>query len=254
MKANPMSVNTNTRMRWEVIKKLPELRNLHKKKVLDVGSGLGFFSHQFAEQGACVTAVDVDKASLDYISEKYGIKTQYINIETGKLPDEKFDIILIGEVIEHVKNPSGLIEKAFKSLSDSGIIIVTSPALEGYLIHSKGKSLCHDEGSEKHERDGFLYKELKIIFDNLNLKIIHHSYCIFLFAELFMQLTKLGYTLKKKTYEGQSDVLEKTNSLSFKLLYILFPIIILFLKTEQSLCSWIGLKGHCHVFLIRRQD
>ena len=69
-----MQINTNTRVRWETIKNLSELKSLRGKKVLDLGAGLGFFSVRFAEFGAEVLAIDVDKSSLEYLSRNFNIK------------------------------------------------------------------------------------------------------------------------------------------------------------------------------------
>jgi len=50
MKVYPMDVNTNTRVRWEIIKNLPEVKLLNGKRVLDMGAGLGFFSLLWKEK------------------------------------------------------------------------------------------------------------------------------------------------------------------------------------------------------------
>ena len=179
IKKHPMHINNNTRIRWEVIRSLPEIKDLSNKRVLDIGSGLGYFSLQFTGLGADVLAVDVDIMSLDFISENYGINTQYLDVENEILPDGGFDLILIGEVLEHIKNPLRLLRKAKACLNPDGQIMISTPAMEGLLTRSKGKSLCHDCGNEKHERFGFYHHELRSYFDQLDMKIVRHIYSIY---------------------------------------------------------------------------
>ena len=45
---------------------------------------------------------DIHKESIDYAKKKY--KTKKINF-TEKIPNKKFDIIIISEVLEHLNNP-----------------------------------------------------------------------------------------------------------------------------------------------------
>jgi SAM-dependent methyltransferase len=239
-------------MRWEVVKQFPEFRGLQEKKVLDVGTGLGYFSVKFSGLGAEVLGIDVDKPSLDFLSETYGLSTRYLDAEKDQFPDKDFDLIFIGEVLEHVEEPFRLLKKAKASLRSGGDVLISTPALEGPLIHSKGKSLCHSQGSEKHERKGFYFQELKSYLDQLGLEMVRHKYCIYLLSELFMQMTKLAYAAKKKEYKGQSDILDSTSSVPYKVLKLFYPVILLFFRAEQHLCNSIHLKGHCHVILARK--
>lgn len=249
MKPHPMDINTNTRMRWEVIKKFPELGQLENKKILDVGAGLGYFSLKFSSLGADVLVVDVDKPSLDFISETYGIATRYLDAERENLPEGMFDLVFVGEVLEHVRDPLGLLQKAEAAVTPGGLILLSTPAMEGSFIYTKGKSLCHDHSSEKHERKGFYYHELQSYFEHIKMEIVRHKYCIYFFSEIFMQLTKLGYTMKKSQYRGQSDVLNTMSSLSYKVLSFFYPLLLQFFKAEQSICNSISAKGHCHIIL-----
>lgn len=247
-----MDLNTNTRIRWEVIKNFPQLLNLAGKTVLDIGAGLGFFSMNFSLSGADVLAVDVDKASLEFLASNYRVNTLELDIEKESLPETLFDLVLIGEVLEHIKNPSAMLQKIYQSIKPGGYIIVTTPALEGMFIYSKGKRLCHDHGAEKHERDGFSYLEISNAIESSGFDILRHHYCVDIFAEIFMQMTKLVYSLKNRKYSGQSDILDQRSSLSYKVLELLYPIIFSFLKFEYRLCRLLKMKGHCHVILARR--
>lgn len=249
---HPMDVNTNTRIRWEKIKNLPEVRSLNGKKILDLGAGLGFFSVKFSELGADVLAVDVDKRALDYLSKVHNIQTQHVDIENGDLPEKVFDMVFIGELLEHIVNPQVLFSKVKQVLSPSGIVLITTPSLEGALSHTKGKSLGHYEGPEKHERDGFYLEELKNIFSSAGIEMIYHTFSVYMLAELFMQLTKVGYFQEDNKYHSQSDILNVVNSARYKSLNFIYPILLFFFNFEDLLCSRLKVKGHCHIVVARR--
>lgn len=252
MKFHPMHINTNTRLRWETLKNLPVMKSLEGKKVLDLGSGLGYFSVRFSELGARVLAVDVDSDALDYLSGNFGIETRRMDVVTDTLPEEKFDMIFIGEILEHIKDPYELLRKAKEMLAPKGLVFVTTPAMEGLLINTKGKRLGHHEGSEAHERDGFYFRELNDYFSRLEMKTLFHAFTIFTFAELFMQLTKAGYLKKKNSYKGQSDIINVTKTLPYKVLKRIFPVLVSFFNVEQAVCSKLKMEGHCHILIAQK--
>jgi 2-polyprenyl-3-methyl-5-hydroxy-6-metoxy-1,4-benzoquinol methylase len=242
-----MHINVNTRLRWETIKNLPTLKALQGKRVMDLGAGLGYFSVRFSELGARVLAVDVDQKALDYLSRQFGMEVRCMDVANDPMPDEKFDLIFIGEILEHIKEPFDLLQRAKCVLAPGGVILVTTPAMEGILTNTEGKRLGHHEGAEAHERDGFYIDELKAFFDRLEMKTVYHAFTIYTFAEIFMQLTKVGYLRKKSSYRGQSDVINVTSTFPFKVLKFIFPVLVLLFKAEQTVSGKLKLKGHCHV-------
>lgn len=138
MKSNPMEVNTNTRMRWEVLRGFPIVQAIANKSVLDIGAGLGYFSSKFAGLGANVIAVDIDRVSLKYVSDHYDISTQCADIETDDLHYKDVDLVFIGEVLEHIKDPSqflrkvrGCLKKRASSCLRCRLWKVPSPIAEG---------------------------------------------------------------------------------------------------------------------------
>jgi hypothetical protein len=132
------------------------------------------------------------------------------------------------------------------------LIVLTTPALEGILIHSAGKQLAHTEGSEKHERDGFTASELRKLLEKSNFEVISSHFTTFLFAELFMQVTKRAYMKSKKSYHSQSDVLAVTRTFKYRALKALCPLLTLFFRLEEFLSLALGLKGHCHIVVGRK--
>lgn len=114
--------------RRELIKLLVSSHN--PKKVLDIGSGTGetlsFLKKLYPK--ASFTGIDVLPEAIVY-TKKRGHKA-YVGDAT-KLPFKKnsFDLILILDVIEHIKSDLAVLREAKRVLSPGGIIIVTAPAM-----------------------------------------------------------------------------------------------------------------------------
>ncbi len=105
-------------------------RNIRNLKILDVGCGGGIICEPLARLGAKVTGIDFAPNNIiaaKIHSKKNKLKINYINkdIEKSKL-DEKFDIILMFEVLEHLDNWKKTIKNIKKNLHKDGIIIFST--------------------------------------------------------------------------------------------------------------------------------
>ena len=105
-------------------------RNIRNLKILDVGCGGGIICEPLARLGAKVTGVDFAPNNImaaKIHSKKNKLKINYINkdIEKSKL-DEKFDVILMFEVLEHLDNWKKTISNIKKNLNKNGLIIIST--------------------------------------------------------------------------------------------------------------------------------
>ena len=105
-------------------------RNIRNLKILDVGCGGGIICEPLARLGAKVTGIDFAPNNIiaaKIHSKKNKLKINYINkdIEKSEL-DEKFDIILMFEVLEHLDNWKKTIKKIKKNLNKNGLIIIST--------------------------------------------------------------------------------------------------------------------------------
>ena len=105
-------------------------RDIKNLKILDVGCGGGIICEPLARLGAKVTGVDfapnnIETAKLH--SKRNNLKINYIykDIEKSKL-DEKFDIILMFEVLEHLDDWKKTIKNIKKNLNKNGMIIIST--------------------------------------------------------------------------------------------------------------------------------
>lgn len=106
-----------------------------KQHVLDIGCSQGIVSILLAEQGKNVKGIDIQEEAIDFaknlVHEKYQHVENKVTFECMDFMDyemnEKFDCIVITEVLEHLNNPKAFLEKASKLLEDNGIMIISVP-------------------------------------------------------------------------------------------------------------------------------
>lgn len=97
------------------------------KKILDIGCRDGSLSKHFLK-GNEVWGVDIDEESLNRARD-LGIKTVLMDLN-GKwteLGDEKFDVVVAGEVIEHLYYPEEVIKKIIARLAPNGTFLGSVP-------------------------------------------------------------------------------------------------------------------------------
>lgn len=93
--------------------------------VLDVGASDGFTSHIFAQCGHKVTACDISEIRVQRIKEDYP-EVEAVHCHGEELPfaDGTFDVVVLGEVLEHCPNPGLLFSEACRVARERVVISV----------------------------------------------------------------------------------------------------------------------------------
>lgn len=111
-------------------------------KVLDVGPGHGFFSYLIKKNYPnyqVMDLVDISETSLamtkSIIGDDNG-KINYFNKDVFDFDEsEKYDFIVLGEILEHLDDPKSILVKLSKLLSDRGSFWITTPTNAPALDH-----------------------------------------------------------------------------------------------------------------------
>jgi len=112
------------------------LNNLRKikpsGKILEIGSAGGYFLNMARDAGYEVQGVEISKWAVDFSRKKFGLKVFNGELENAKFLDGNFNIVVAGNVLEHVENPMKFISEASRVLQKNGVFVVEVP----YFINS----------------------------------------------------------------------------------------------------------------------
>ena len=90
------------------------------KRVLDVGCRYGALTRAYAE-GNDVVGVDVDREALEEAARELAIETHWANVDEGLAFEEaSFDVVVAGELLEHIRDPERLVAEARRVLRPGG--------------------------------------------------------------------------------------------------------------------------------------
>jgi 2-polyprenyl-3-methyl-5-hydroxy-6-metoxy-1,4-benzoquinol methylase len=102
--------------------------------VLDFGSGAGEFSKVAKLNGFEVSAFEIDNSVLD--SANYTGIPLFQKIED--IPKEKFDLVTMFHVIEHVPDPRKILSEVYRALKKnqekSGLLVIETPNSQDALV------------------------------------------------------------------------------------------------------------------------
>jgi 2-polyprenyl-3-methyl-5-hydroxy-6-metoxy-1,4-benzoquinol methylase len=115
------------------IRALRELSGLANDKIrlLDIGSGYGFFRHACQQNGWGNTGIEISNYAAEVSRQLFSLDSYVGTLEQFKEnTDEKFDVIVMWDFIEHVENPVDALKIASDLLSPSGSVFIRTPNLE----------------------------------------------------------------------------------------------------------------------------
>jgi methionine biosynthesis protein MetW len=104
-----------------------------KSKILDMGCGDGSFIAKFRDR-CRVFGIDISSKAVK-LAEKAGVNAYRSDISSERLPfeDECFDLVYMGDVIEHLINPDFAITETARVMKPSGFLILSTPNLASWL-------------------------------------------------------------------------------------------------------------------------
>jgi SAM-dependent methyltransferase len=96
-------------------------------RVLDVGCRYGALTRAYLD-GNDVVGIDVDREALAQAARELGIETHWADAERPlEFPDGSFDVVVAGELLEHVREPAALVAEARRVLRPGGTFVGSVP-------------------------------------------------------------------------------------------------------------------------------
>jgi 2-polyprenyl-3-methyl-5-hydroxy-6-metoxy-1,4-benzoquinol methylase len=104
-------------------------------RVLDVGCSSGYLARPLAERGNTIVGVELDpKAARE--AEEFCELVLVGDVETMDLPLEpgSFDVVLGGDVVEHLRDPAGTLARLRPLLRPGGRVVLSTPNVANWAI------------------------------------------------------------------------------------------------------------------------
>ncbi|MGA2912007.1 MAG: glycosyltransferase [Methanoregula sp.] len=102
----------------------------HNKNILELGTSTGYISKILEERGNRVTGIEIDKEAGS-IAQQFCDRMIIADIELLNLDEiletSSFDVILCGDILEHLKKPETVLKRLRKFLKPDGYIVVSLP-------------------------------------------------------------------------------------------------------------------------------
>lgn len=111
------------------------------RRVLDLGCRDGALTQAYAE-GNDVLGVDADREALAEAA-KLGVETHWADLDQPlELEDDSFDVVVAGELLEHLRDPHRVVAEMRRVLRPGGTFVASVPnayRLKGRLLFLLGR-------------------------------------------------------------------------------------------------------------------
>ena len=124
------SIKAWKRMMEPIFQKAANIIERYKKnggRLLDVGTGFGFFLSEMKERGWEVVGVEISKQAITYARNGLGLTVHEGPLEKIGFPENDFDVVSGFYVIEHLPNPMEFLKECYRILNPEGILLLRYP-------------------------------------------------------------------------------------------------------------------------------
>lgn len=185
----------------KIEKFLPVLKG--NEKIIDIGCGHGGVSSELIKRGFEVYGVEINDEAIISLEEK-GFKVFKKDINKPLNIEEKFDIVLILDVLEHLFDPFFLLNEAKKITKQGGAIIINVPLyfdiLDRFKIFFTGSIISIDNLCYGEE----IYKKFRS-FNYDHIRFFRPKEVIEMGEKLGLKIDKIEYSAAG--YFGKSSLL-----------------------------------------------
>jgi len=110
------------------------------KRVLEVGCSTGYISRLMADRNCVVTGIEMDvgaaKLARNYCAEVHVLdlnQREWIKM----LPEGAFDVIVLGDVLEHLLDPPSVLRQIGELLDVDGSLVISLPNVVHWITRLK---------------------------------------------------------------------------------------------------------------------
>lgn len=136
-----------------------------KKRVLEIGCGVGAFCRILYDKGFNVIGTDISDFVLAKAKQANpGIHFQKLDIEKVISLNGKFDYVFAFEVMEHLPNTAKALNNIYKAISPKGLFIFSTTFISNQALKDPTHINVHNPDWWLKKGKGAGFKDLKYIY------------------------------------------------------------------------------------------
>lgn len=167
---NTIEPRNSLRIYSDIFNKCKEISK--GNRYLEIGIGTGEMLAAAMEMGYDVEAVEICKEDCEKVSSVLGVDINWCDFKNFNT-EKKYDVIIMGDVLEHISDPVGALKKAKSLLSDEGVLWISTPNYNsGFSRLMKFKDAMWNQ---KNHFTYFSYETLLPILHNLELEVVKYD-------------------------------------------------------------------------------
>jgi len=115
------------------------MNEAHRRRgrLLDIGTGTGYFAHAMDERGWRVDAIEKNAQARAFAKEHFGLEV-LPDGAWASLQEGAYDVITLWHVMEHLEHLNDTWERLYRLLSPKGVLIVAVPNCSSFDAHKYG--------------------------------------------------------------------------------------------------------------------
>jgi SAM-dependent methyltransferase len=189
------------------------------ERVLDVGSGDGFYDWRISRSGAHITGIDLHENRLAFARKHYGsdlTEFLYVDAEQADFPDDSFDKALSLCVMEHLSNDERVLRNVSRAMKPGGRFVFSADSLSNAEIRPEERErhrrryavnafYTPDIVRDKLSRAGLDIEETLYVMDSpYALKLVRISWKLDDLPTVLIPLRFLGYLVLGAAWKAAS--------------------------------------------------
>jgi len=135
--------------------------------ILDIGAGLGVFLANFLDANYIGHALELNKIASNHILKVLPSVTVYQDFMQNLQIKNKFDLITLNRVLEHISSPIAVMTEVVNALLDNGLVYVELPDSLSYELNGES-----NEAFSSGHYMVYNSKSLNYIFTEVGLELM----------------------------------------------------------------------------------
>ena len=111
-------------------------------RVLDIGCGFGESLGYHRARGCDAHGVEADRNILR-VAERHGLNVKHGLFDAAHYERESFEVVTLDQVIEHVSDPSPVLQGIQRVLKRDGLLVLSTPNVSGWGARVFGSRWIH---------------------------------------------------------------------------------------------------------------